>query len=221
MKKPFLFLALFFLFNCPVLAEREIKFDSGNSPLLLVNQDYPLVYKPTKIILGQNASFMIKAAPGSYAALLFSDSDSGIVFNNQRLRLGSVLITKNGIIPDKGLLELNLNLADSKKFKDNILYFEVIIGKDKDFTDAKVARIMAPGGRETTKNNLTISLPVDDPKKPSFTPVLPGSPFEILKTMEAIDKIQKGEPEEYASQTGKYSQTPVILRNINAPELQK
>ena len=195
---------------------------------MMLNKEFSMVYKPTKLIIGKDNKFLIKAKPGSYVVLATSNSNYGApIFHGQKLRLGDDYKISNGIVPANGLLELNIALPNNKDLNETTVYFEAIVSKDKDFTDSQVARIMAPSGRETESNSVLVNLPPDDSSKPNFTPTIPGAPLEMYRTMQYIEQMKNTastkdkEDRELLEDNGSFYSSPVILRNLQAPELNR
>ena len=156
MIKKFLLLLFLSLISLPAFSE-EIQFKAHDKPSLLIENDSPMVYRPTKLIIGQENSFIIKAKPGYYVSLATSYSDSGApLFYGQKLRLGSDIKTLEGVIPENGVLEMKLKIPKDKDLVGKILYFEVAVWKSKDFKDLRIAKIMAANGRESSSNAVTI-----------------------------------------------------------------
>lgn len=193
MRRFCLFVLTLYLITSPVFAQQEIQLTPLKRSSLLITKEGPVVYKPTRLVTGQETKFKIKADPGSYASLATSYSNSGApMFYGQKLRLGTDIKTLEGIVPDSGLLELNIEIPDNKDLENKPVYFEVAVWKNKDFSDLKIAKIMDPSGRETNSNEVLIKLPPENTSLPGFSPVLPGA--ELRPFMDSIEKIKNNEP---------------------------
>lgn len=225
MKKFILLLLIISSITLPAQAQQGIDFVKAEKrPILLLNRESPEVYKPTRLIIGQENKVLIKAEPGSCISLAYSESNTGAApLYGQKLRLGSDLKTTEGIVPQNGLLELSIMLPDNKEFEGKTFYIEVAVWKNKDFSDIQLAKIVAPSGRETSSNSIVAALPPKNANKPTFTPTLPGAPLEMMQTMKFIEDMKQNKDSkdetdiDYDAQSS--YRTPVIIRNLNAPEL--
>src|SRR6056297_2576486 len=115
MKKIFISLFLLCIFTAPCFSQQTIEFNEKSKPLLIINKDFPMVYKPTKLIIGKKNIFTIKATSGSNVSLATSTSDNGApLLYGQKVRLGNDINTVNGVVPEKGILQLELEIPDNK-----------------------------------------------------------------------------------------------------------
>jgi hypothetical protein len=212
------------MLTLPAFAQLEINL-SSNKHNMLMSSEYPVIYKPSKLIIGQENTFKVKAAPGSTVSLMISASNSGAKpFYGQALRLGIDQSTTKGIVPENGLLEIKFSLPNQKDLDGKVAYFEVAVWKNDDFRDVKIAKIMDINCRETDLNEISISLPPQDMSKPSLAPVLPMMPPDFMRV---INDVEKAKNDKNNSNTEDYSdyvndnlfQTPAYIRNLHAPEL--
>ena len=209
----------------PVFAEQEIKFQPGYKKTSLlkalsIGQDYPVVYKPSRLVTGKDNKFIIKGEAGNSVSLAISDSNHGApLFFGQTLRLGAQMQTQEAIIPDNGLLELNFKMPEDKKLEGKIYYFEVAVWKKSDFSDLKLAKILGSDNQETDSNGVQIILPVSNPNLPCFGPIIPGTSSSMTDTIDQIKSINNQDLYNYDMMN--YYQTPVMLRNLNSLELNK
>lgn len=199
--KKFFVLSLVFrlliLSSVPVFASQAIEFKLPEKPALLLDTESPTVYKPTRLIVGKETKFIIKGFPKSNVSLLMSESNEGApLFYGQKLNLGADITAKEAVIPENGVLELGIKLPDDKKLEDQVRYFEVAVWKNKDYSDLKLAKIVGPNGQRTGLNKIKIYLPNEDSTRPTFAPVMPGMPVNMIQTMQTIEKIKNGDTEQ-------------------------
>lgn len=219
-----IFLSVFILLTilaAPVFAQTEIKLSGSKKSLLMISTNYPIVYRPTRLIIGKENIFQIKAAPGSNVSLAVSRSNSGAPkFFGQDLRLGSDITTKEAVVPENGLLELPYTIQNDKELVDKVLYFEVAVWKDKSFNDLKLAKIIAADGQETKINGSVLVMPPKDVSRPTLVPAISGL-SDMMKTVETIEKIKSGKGGELEDQMQAdiYYNTPALLRNMGSPEI--
>jgi hypothetical protein len=227
MKKIYLSFVLIALiaFSVPVKAQ-VFDLSSNKKSTHIVNQDFPAVYKPSKLIIGTKTKFVIKAEPKSHVSLVTSEENGGAAdFYGHKLRLGQTLNAHEGIVGDKGVLELEIPLPDEKSLVGKILYFEALVWKKTDFSDVKVARIMGIDGRETDINAVIISAPPQKQFMPGIGPDIPGTGGDFSKAKEMFNKINDkntDDNEKTYYQDEKYynnDNESLMLRNLHAPEL--
>jgi hypothetical protein len=195
---------------------------SKKSPLV-AKQDSPCVYKPSKLIIGMPNPFTVKAPPFSHVSLVTSNENAGYpeMFGN-KLRLGQSINNYEGIVNDNGAIELNINLPNEKELIGKILYFEVLVWKNPDFSDLKVAKIMGIDGRETLVNAVLITEPPKKNLMPTFGQYIPGTDINMNRTMEAINKSADDNKSDYDyEEMMNYSNQPLMIRNLRAPEMQE
>lgn len=189
---------------------------------LLLNKKYSKLYKPTKLLIGQESTFKVVAEPNSYVALLYSFADSGAEpINGKILRLGSNYKMVKGIVPENGILNLALEIDNDKKLIGKKIYIETITSKDQEFKDFELAKIMGSNAREISYNWIVITKP---PKTggASLAPDLPGASGDAFKTLTQMEKKEKAED---SLEFDKYynveytDYTPLYLRNMKTPEL--
>lgn len=224
MKKIFILTLILLFLSAPCFSQQSIELKNTSKRLLLVRTESPIVYKPTRLVLGKQNSFTIKAEPGSHVSLGISFFDSGRSFQGKNLRLGSDMKNIEGIVPPKGFLRLNVNIPDDKSLIDSKVYFDAAVWKASDYSDIQVAKIISPCGRESESNFVVIVSPPEDPNIPAFTPTLPGASGEMLRVIESIDKDRSGDETEINNMPsfapGIYQQ-PAMINNLRSPELIK
>ncbi|MEI8390755.1 MAG: hypothetical protein WCG23_12835 [bacterium] len=225
MKKIYASLALIALiyFSVPVKAQ-VFDLSSTKKADSIINQNVPAVYKPSKLILGAKTIFVIKAEPKSHVSLFTSEENAGASeFYGHKLRLGETLKHYEGIIGDKGILELEIPLPAEKNLAGKILYFEVLVWKKSDFSDLKVARTMGIDGRETAINAVIIAEPPKNQYMPGIGPNIPGTGGDFSKAQEVFSKMNGSSNNEnsdnYYQDEVFSNNKPLILRNLHAPEL--
>jgi len=223
MKKLFLLFLLLYMFTLPVYAQLEINLHSSSTQNMLISRESTIVYKPSRLIIGQENAFKVKAAPGSNVSLMISTSNSGATpFYGQTLKLGVDLTTVKGIVPENGLLEIKFTLPNQKELNGKAAYFEVAVWKNEDYRDVRLAKIMDENCRETSSNEIGISLPPQDVSKPSLAPMAPMIPPEFMKAIETVEnaKNNKDKKNDYSDYMyDNLFQTPAYIRNLQAPEL--
>lgn len=221
MKKIILSLLILSISILPAFSEIEIKLNTTKRQGLLIERNDSLVYKPTKLIIGEKTKFIIKGNPGNYATLFVSLSEDSLKsINNKKLNIDSSITAKEEVIPTNGILELAYETPNDKTLIGKAMFFQVIISKNKADEKFQIAQIISPKGIETTLNGIEICMPAKDISRPGFTPNIPGFSPEVSKAIDAIEKIKNNENLEY---TDDYydPNTPDIIKNLRAPDLYK
>lgn len=225
MKKIYLSFALIGLIaiSMPVNAQ-VFDLSSTKKSSFVINLDSPVVYKPSKLIIGNTTKFVVKAEPESHVSLVTSDENSGYpTFHGQNLRLGQIVKPYEAIVGDKGVLELEVPLPSEKELVGKVLYFEVLVWKKLDFSDLKIAKIMGIDGSETNINAVVITEPAKNTSMPGFGPNIPGTGGDFSKAKDIFNKINDTDSNEnsqnYYENDIFFSNKPLMLRNIHAPEL--
>lgn len=219
MKKLLIAFLIIYTFIQPSFAQLEINLSSTNA---ITCREYAAVYKPTKLILGKENVFKVKTAPGDKVILMISGSNSGSSpFHNQNIRLGSDIVSVEGVTPANGLLELKFELPDQKEMNGKVVFFEVLTWSKDDFKDIRPAKIMGDDCKEIRSNAIQVSLPPADMSKPSLAPIIPMVPPEFMQAIDSAEKIKSGSKnddyKDYLNEN--IFKTPAYIRNLNAPEL--
>lgn len=210
------------IFSIPVKAQ-VFDLSSTKHSSISINQEYPIVYKPSKLIIGNKTKFIIKAPVNSYVSLVTSEGNSGYPeYYGHKLRLGQTINAHEKIVKENGIVEIEIPLPLEKVLVGKILYFEVIVWKKIDLSDLKIAKIIDIDGRETNVNAVIIA---EQPKKnflPGIGTNIPGTDMTINKAMEILNATQKNTDGDnfqifYQEQIN-YSNEPLMLRNLRVPE---
>jgi len=225
MERKLLFVILLALitFSAPVNAQ-VFELSSTKNSSFIINQDFPVVYKPSKLLIGNKTKFVIKAPPKSHVSLVTSEENGGYPeFHGHKLRLGQIISPNEAIVEDNGILELEIPVPAEKGLLGKILYFEVLVWKKSDFSDLKIAKIMGIDGRETDVNAVMIAEPPKKQSMPGIGPGIPGTGGDMSKAMEIFNKMSETSSNEYSENYYENeifsNNKPLILRNLHAPEL--
>jgi len=185
-----------------------------------VNLGTPEVYKPSKLVIGTSAKFVIKAKPQSHVSLVTSDENIGAaLFYGYKLRLGQIINPHEGIVGKNGIIELEIPLPYKKELAGKILYFEVLVWQNSDYSDLEIAKIMGIDGRESDNNAVLITEPLKNTNMPGLSPGISGV-GDFNKTMEIMDRINESsynDSSDYDDEMN-YINEPLIIRNLRLPE---
>jgi len=198
MLKKFIFLIIIISFSLPVSALELNLSSSGEAGAEIIKAE---VFKPSRLIIGAKTGFIIKAEPGSHVSLVLAVDENG----------EQILAKVDGMVGEKGITELEVELPDKKELINKVVYFEVAVWKNEDLSDAKRARIMGSDGRQSRSNTILITGKPEKGLMPGFGPAMPGV-GDVSRTMDALQDERDYSDDAY------YYDKPLILRNLRAPE---
>lgn len=209
------------IISMPVNAQ-VFELSSVKNSSFKINQNFPVVYKPSKLVIGTKTKFTIKAEPHSHVSLVTSEESAGYPeFFGHKLRLGQTINHYEDIAGESGVIEIELPLPEVKALVGRILYFEVLVWKKPDFSDLQVAKIMGIDAKETDCNAVMIAEPPKKSSLPGFGPAIPGTGGDLNKTMEILNKINDTDSDVNYDEQMYYNNEPLMIRNLRAPDLKK
>ncbi len=183
-----------------------------------LNQPIAEVYKPSKLIIGDKTSFIVKGEPGTSVILAFSPKNKGSEpYYGEQLRLGAIVDKIEGIIGENGIAKLELKLPENKNLIGAILYFEALVWKNEDFRDISRAKIVGINGRESSYNGIIIDKKQVHSSLPAIGPGV-GGVGNLSRTMEAISGREASDKEYLYTDDVYYRNKPLMLRNLRSPE---
>lgn len=227
----FLILYLLIYLSCinPTYANERYEYKLSGSNLLLsrtANNAQLCLFKPSRLILAEDNKILIKGIPGNFVSLAYSKSNSGSSLMGQKTRLGSDFQTVEGKINEKGFVELNLNLGESKFNEGDNLYLELASWSDKNYKDLTLAKIYGIDGQITNSNSISVVKKIKNNALPMFSPVMganEGVNSNFNDTIDAIKSINDGSynDNKYTYPKELFYDKPSMFSNINAPEMQR
>ncbi len=166
----------------PAFAE---KYQSRLNSLILKKND---VYLPTRLVLGEEVQFVVKAAAGSHVKLLLSGQSSGYNLpNGTSLRVGPESQELSGVVPENGVLQLKMTMPNDADMDGKILYIDAVSGETDD-TLAPMELVDATG-RRTANNALAIVKP-SDAGSMSIMPNMPGVSPQLMTQLNNLTTMQ-------------------------------
>jgi hypothetical protein len=173
--------ALAVLFQ-PAFAE---KYQSRLNSLILKKND---VYLPTRMVLGEEAHFVIRASAGSHVKLLLSAQNSGYTLpNGATLRVGADSQELTGVVPENGVLQLKMTMPKDPEMEGKTLYVDAAAGP----TDEAMApmELVDSTGRRTSLNALAIVKP-SEVGGMSIMPNMPGMSPQMMSQLSNLSNMQ-------------------------------
>jgi hypothetical protein len=157
------------------------KYHSRLNSLLLKKND---LYLPTRLVMGQEAHFVVKAPAGDIVKVLLSTKNEGYTLpNGTPLRVGTESQELTGTVPENGVLELKMTVPKDASLDGKVVYVDAAAGPSND--ELAPVDLMNPSGKRTEENTLVIVKPTEStganilPSMPGVSPQL----FNQLTTM--------------------------------------
>jgi hypothetical protein len=201
----------------PAKAQAEEQpYQSRLSRLLLHRND---LYLPTRLVMGEDAHFVVKAQPGSKVKVLLSGKSEGYTLpNGMPLRVGEDAQELSGTVPENGVLELKMEMPKDPDLEGKVLYVDAVAGLTDD--SLQPVALVDATGRRTDVNTLTIVKP---PEKggTAILPSMPGlSPQVFNQLTQMGDAYSKGDDRKNLLDNGdinrdrQIDQNPFVQRGI-------
>jgi len=170
------------LFSQPAQAEQ---YHSRLNSLILKKND---VYLPSRLVLGEEAHFVIKAPAGSHVKLLLSAQNSGYKLpNGTELRVGVQSEQLTGVVPENGVLQLQMTMPKDPDAEGKLVYVEALLG-DSDETMTQM-ELVDSTGRRTGNNALAIVKP-SDAGGMAIMPNMPGVSPQMINQLTNMSNMQ-------------------------------
>lgn len=157
------------------------KYQSRLSQLLIRKAD---AYLPSRLLLGAENRFVIKAQPGYVAKVFVSHKGEGkVLANGTPLPVGEDVQELSGTVPDSGVLPLSLKVPQDDALHGKVLYVAAVAGPTEEALEP--IGLVDSTGRRTDDNVLVISK-ITKMNGPAVLPGVPGinpQMFNQLTTM--------------------------------------
>lgn len=196
------FLSIFLLLSFTLLSVRQAGFCqtelgeitlTASSKQSLNVSDRASVFLPSKLVIGEGGTFVVKGTPGAKVSLAVSNSNRGAnPLMGHKLRLGETETTIEAVISPTGAVEINYPVPDDQALISKIKFFEVAIWTKDDFSDLTIARTISPAGKETLNNGIVITTPPEKNSRPTFSPLIPGVGQDMVRALEKVKEAKEG-----------------------------
>ncbi|MEM0952299.1 MAG: hypothetical protein AAGI66_09195 [Cyanobacteria bacterium P01_H01_bin.74] len=152
------------------------------------------VYLPSQLVIGQNANFTVKAPAGELVKLYLSPQNTGfITTNGQVLGVGTTNQVLSGVVPENGILQLQLPIPDTPELNGQALFVDAVSGPAEH--QLKRISLIQANGHKMDENKLAIVLP-SKAGGPLVLPAMPGvSPQLFDQITTAVGAYTKGDDE--------------------------
>lgn len=167
----------------PEMSHAE-KYQSRLNSLLLKKND---LYLPTRLVLGEEVRFVVKAPAGNMVKILVSAKSEGYVLpNGTPLSVGEEVQELTGTVPANGVLELKLSMPKDPSMEGKVVYVAGVVGPSEE-AFAPIDLIDSTG-RRTEENALVIVKPVEA-GGPSIMPSMPGLSPQVFNQLTTMSEI--------------------------------
>jgi hypothetical protein len=184
----FLSLSLFFGIGPALQSARAEQYKSRLNSLLLRKNE---VYLPTRLLLGQEARFVVKAQSGSLIKVFISPEAEGKVLSNDvALRVGNNAQELSGTVPDTGVLELKMVVPADPDLDGRLVYVDAVAGPSED--TLVPIDLVDPTGRRTDQNAIPVMKQVDAGSGAMVMPSMPGLSPQVFNQLTTMGGIYSG-----------------------------
>lgn len=163
-------------------AQQEYKSRLGN--LLLKKNN---LYMPSRLVLGEEVRFVVKAMPGYQVKVFLSSKGEGYTLpDGTPLNIGTDVQELSGTVPENGVLELKMNMPKDPELEGKQLYVAAVAGPSEQAL-APVDLVDATG-RRTSENTLAIVRPAER-GGPNVMPNMPGLSPQLFNQLTTLSEI--------------------------------
>lgn len=161
------------------------KYQSRLNSLILKKND---LYLPTRLVLGEESHFVIKAPAGSQVKVLLSTENSGYELpNGTSLRVGPHVEELSGVVPENGVLQLSLTMPKGDGMDGKTVYVDAVYGTSDE--DMAPLELVDATGRRTGNNALAVVKP-SDAGSMSIMPNMPGVSPQLMQQLTTLTNTQ-------------------------------
>lgn len=164
---------------------RAEKYQSRLNSLLV--QRSTSVYLPTRLMLGEEARFVVKAPAGNLVRIFVStQADGKVLPNDVVLRVGEDAQELSGIVPENGVLELKMDVPKDPELDGRVVYVDAVSGASEEALTA--INLVDHTGRRTDQNTLVLMKGVAE-NGPAIMPSMPGVSPQMMNQLTTMSNI--------------------------------
>lgn len=167
--------------------QAEEKYQSRLSSLLIHKND---IYLPARLVIGEQAHFVAKAVPGSRIKLFLSTQGEGFLLpDGSPLRVGKDAQEVSGVVPETGVLELQMEMPKESELEGQVVYVDAVAGPSDD--NLAPMTLVSAAGRRTGENTLVI-VKAAEKGGPNLVPNMPGLSPQVFNQLTQLGNIYGG-----------------------------
>ena len=172
---------------CPQTAE------AGARPKSRLNQlirNKPNLYMPTRLVIGEDNKFVVRAPAGNKVVIFLSPFNSGMTTpNGKPLRVGKENQLLEGYTSEKGVAVLTVPLPDEKSLSGQPVYIEgYTVGDTEGYSDLEVLELLKPNGHAASNNVVMIQEP-NETHGAMVMPGIPGVGSDMLRRLSTMGDV--------------------------------
>jgi hypothetical protein len=168
----------------PSGARAAEKYQSRLNSLLIRKND---IYLPPRLVIGEQARFVVKAAPGSRVKLFLSTQGEGLLLpDGSPLRVGKDAQEVSGTVPDTGVLQLQMDMPKEPELEGQVVYVDAVSGPSEDSLSPMT--LVSAAGLRTGENTLTI-VKAAEKGGPNIVPNMPGLSPQVFNQLTQLGDI--------------------------------
>lgn len=161
------------------------------------------LFLPDRLLLGQEARFVMRAQPGAQVTLYLSPTNEGVVVGEGsqgvRLRVGADFTTLTGVTPANGVLVLSTTLPGDQELAGKTLYIDGVSCDSNQPATCQSLVVKEASGRMAASNGLEMRSPetrVSGGATPMVLPMMPGMDARSVQAMQQIGRTLNAKTEE-------------------------
>lgn len=177
----------------------------------------PELYLPSQIVPGQKASFTVRGKAGQAVKVILSSANEGLTLPDGReLRLGKPSLEATGLIPETGVLELEMAVPENYELFGEYQYVEAITWHPDNAEQVEVAQIIQNSGIPGGDNVIEVNEPADG----GYTMVLPGDAgvASVLRSIGQMNDVSGDERKKKLIDDGAINRERQIDRTLGIPQ---
>jgi hypothetical protein len=174
----------------------------------------PVLYLPSQLLPGKEATFSVKAKPGMTVTLYLSTQSAGFSLPDGRpLNVGDPVVTEETVVPETGVATFKLQLPEMIGDPGMKRYAQAVVWSEPDKLDAEVAEIFSPVG-VTVDNSIEVGVLPDE----GTTMLLPSGNNEmsgLMRGMAAWSDVRGSDRKKQLIDDGGINQNRQLDQTIN------
>lgn len=153
----------------------------------------PNLYMPSRFLIGQEHTLLVKAPAGNRVVVFISPDHTGFTKApaGLDLHIGEQTERLEGIASDKGVAKIRLVMPDNEAMEGHHVFLDGYTYSLADESDAQQLSWMDPTGRQTRVNSIQIAK-MSDGTGARILPGLPGVGGEMLRRVSTMQDIRNG-----------------------------
>lgn len=156
-------------------------------------RETPNLYLPTRLIIGEEQTILVKAPAGNKVVVFISPQSSGYpdAPNGLDLNIGADVERLEAVANEKGVAKIILSLPKNENMAGRHIFMDGYTHQSEDGSDAMRLSWMDPTGRQTAVNSVQLAMPSDGTGA-MILPGMPGIGGDMMRRIGTMQDIRKG-----------------------------